>query len=161
MKFIAGLWVIGKGGVAFFHHDCHVACLLPLWDSILSSGFIISFQSWVWLLVDAPSLLPSIVLHLIANWPISLFLNFKFLKGDQICPVNLFQLPQEACDLTIWGLFREAESVGRAASLRRDVAPLLRCLGCGIFAKTLRTSYLYLFPHLWNEHNSTLSASQG
>lgn len=79
--------------------------------------------------------------------------------------VSLFEQPQAAYDLTIWGvfclfvfvfvfffliwgLFREAEPVGRTDSYRRDVTSLLRCLECGIFAKLFRTSYLYLFPHL-------------
>lgn len=46
------------------------------------------------------------------------------------------------------GLFLKKQSLWVGQILVKDVASFLRCLGCGILAKSFRSSYLYLCPHL-------------
>lgn len=106
----------------------HVCCLLEPQFSFLPTCFLISpFQA-----------LSSIHYHLISHskWTHLSVLSFKFLKGDQFCPVHLFELPQEPM---IWRQTFFLNSSRFCASGRHPKK------GCGIFAKLFRTAYLYLF----------------
>lgn len=103
----------------------------------LSTGFIISsFLAQAWLLMDAPALLPSITLHLVANRPILLFPNFRFLKGDQVCSVNFFELLQANYGIFFFFFFEE----GRGLFLKKRSLWVGQILleGCCIFSKMFR-----------------------